>query len=613
MPASKTTAVLLALFLGSFGAHRFYLHRWGSGVLYLLFFWTGIPTVLGVIEAIRLALMSEQTFAKKYSSAVQRLFSPDSAFYWNGRAWLPTLSPDGRWRWNGHAWVPTVSLEAPAEPDQTVVTEAKSLAIEALPLRPSSAESLSISNVPPASGVSAEVAAQSTGGLGGPPDLHPVVDSTNPIANAIVAASPQSNRHHGYGLAVALGAVFLGALALGAVFDTILDLKSGIGVITVAELVLSTVLVGLTYFFVWVFNRFTHDRKKRHRHLVVATIISAILFVLAMSFMPGVFVAMEFGAFLIAVPGTAFGLWVWRRLGRDEREPWRLVLVTVAWGGILAINFALVFEDILGVFIGSSPGVGQALGAGVFEEIPKGVAVLLLARVFRDEFDGVIDGVVYGAAVGLGFNLVETLGAAGMDGTGQLVVRQTLGLFLGHPLWTALIGAGIGAARQQPSWWKRSFLVVGGFLTAMFGHFTWDAVLMTGTLVPIGVLIELGLVGLLIYVVVVARRAEGRSLKQQLQAEAATGIGAIAPQEVAVLESPHLRARQRRHALQQQGLRGFRRLGQLQQAQIDLALERWHRARQQIDEPTEAEEHLRRKVLTIKANMQPVAAVAPVQ
>ena len=45
-----TTGTLLALFLGGFGAHRFYLgDKWGF--LYLLLIWTLIPSVLGIIEA----------------------------------------------------------------------------------------------------------------------------------------------------------------------------------------------------------------------------------------------------------------------------------------------------------------------------------------------------------------------------------------------------------------------------------------------------------------------------------------------------------------------------------------------------------------------------------
>jgi TM2 domain-containing membrane protein YozV len=45
-----TVAVLLALFLGGFGAHRFYMGQVGIGVLYALFFWTFIPAFIALIE-----------------------------------------------------------------------------------------------------------------------------------------------------------------------------------------------------------------------------------------------------------------------------------------------------------------------------------------------------------------------------------------------------------------------------------------------------------------------------------------------------------------------------------------------------------------------------------
>jgi TM2 domain-containing membrane protein YozV/tellurite resistance protein len=64
---SKTVAALLAIFLGSFGAHRFYLRSYGWGILYLLFFWTLIPGLFGVIEGVRYLLMDESKFTAKYS------------------------------------------------------------------------------------------------------------------------------------------------------------------------------------------------------------------------------------------------------------------------------------------------------------------------------------------------------------------------------------------------------------------------------------------------------------------------------------------------------------------------------------------------------------------
>jgi len=46
----EVVGVLLALFLGSFGLHHFYLRRNGLGILYCCFFWTGIPALLGFLE-----------------------------------------------------------------------------------------------------------------------------------------------------------------------------------------------------------------------------------------------------------------------------------------------------------------------------------------------------------------------------------------------------------------------------------------------------------------------------------------------------------------------------------------------------------------------------------
>jgi TM2 domain-containing membrane protein YozV len=46
----EVVGILLALFLGGFGVHHFYLRRTGLGILYLCFSWTPIPWVLGFIE-----------------------------------------------------------------------------------------------------------------------------------------------------------------------------------------------------------------------------------------------------------------------------------------------------------------------------------------------------------------------------------------------------------------------------------------------------------------------------------------------------------------------------------------------------------------------------------
>ena len=63
---SRVAAILLAFFLGGFGVHKFYLGRVGQGILYLLFFWTFIPTILAIIEMIIYICKNDEDFARKY-------------------------------------------------------------------------------------------------------------------------------------------------------------------------------------------------------------------------------------------------------------------------------------------------------------------------------------------------------------------------------------------------------------------------------------------------------------------------------------------------------------------------------------------------------------------
>ena len=67
---NKTTAGLLALFLGWFGVHRFYLGQTGRGILYLLFSFTVIPLIIALVDGIIFLTQSEEDFNKKYNPEV---------------------------------------------------------------------------------------------------------------------------------------------------------------------------------------------------------------------------------------------------------------------------------------------------------------------------------------------------------------------------------------------------------------------------------------------------------------------------------------------------------------------------------------------------------------
>jgi len=324
---------------------------------------------------------------------------------------------------------------------------------------------------------------------------------------------------------------------------------------------------------------------------------------------------------LACLPPTAFGLWVVHRLDREEKEPWRLVLVATAWGAIVATSLVIwaesLFQDWAINALVPGPGLDatNAFSAGLFEELAKGVAVLLLYLVMRDQFHDVVDGIVYGAAVGLGFNFMESIGymtyldslfgptAAGF----QWYHRQVLDLFFGHATYTALVGAGIGIARQLPGRRQQVLAIACGWLGAIAAHFAWDAWL---TFFPLGTgaitLIQVHLrvlamngpfTAVVLVLLLMGRRIEGRNLVRQLGLEAESGAGAIRPEEVSILASPGRRLGARLAA----GPRGYFRLGRLQRAQIALALGRWHRERGEQDGPQDAEQDLRGRILQLRS------------
>jgi TM2 domain-containing membrane protein YozV len=69
----KNVAGILALFLGVFGVHRFYLNQTGMGIFYLIFCWLPIMWIVAVIDAIAFFSMDEDDFDRKYN----KVYDPD--------------------------------------------------------------------------------------------------------------------------------------------------------------------------------------------------------------------------------------------------------------------------------------------------------------------------------------------------------------------------------------------------------------------------------------------------------------------------------------------------------------------------------------------------------
>lgn len=64
-PKSRTSAAGLAFLFGGVGAQFFYLEAWGWGILSVLFCWTYLPMLVGLVFSFRWFSMSDREFQQK--------------------------------------------------------------------------------------------------------------------------------------------------------------------------------------------------------------------------------------------------------------------------------------------------------------------------------------------------------------------------------------------------------------------------------------------------------------------------------------------------------------------------------------------------------------------
>lgn len=62
---NKVVAGILAILIGSLGVHRFYMGHTVPGIVYLLLCWTGIPSIIALIEGIIYLIDTEEKFQER--------------------------------------------------------------------------------------------------------------------------------------------------------------------------------------------------------------------------------------------------------------------------------------------------------------------------------------------------------------------------------------------------------------------------------------------------------------------------------------------------------------------------------------------------------------------
>ncbi len=237
---------------------------------------------------------------------------------------------------------------------------------------------------------------------------------------------------------------------------------------------------------------------------------------------------------LVAAPTIIYVYLIWW-CDRYEHEPGWLLFTAFVWGAVPAVFLSLVAELALqGPANLGMQGMVENLRQVVLvsplvEESIKGLALFVFFYFFRSEFNGVLDGIVYGALIGIGFGMTENflyLVNAALDGWGtlfDLTLLRSLVFGLNHAFYTAIIGAGLGYAVWQPTRMRRTVTALAGFALAIFIHMLHN---LSTTLAPeypalllLSLLLSWGGILLLAVIVVLAQRQEQAWLSTYLADE----------------------------------------------------------------------------------------------
>ncbi|HYN85785.1 MAG TPA: PrsW family intramembrane metalloprotease [Pyrinomonadaceae bacterium] len=283
-------------------------------------------------------------------------------------------------------------------------------------------------------------------------------------------------------------------------------------------------------------------------------------------------------------------LWV----DRFESEPGWLLAVAFLWGAMVAVGIAIIVNSIGATAVETAFGrdaadfYGLAISAPLVEEGTKALALFILYFWKRDEFDGVVDGIVYAAMVGLGFAMTENIkyyGEAVLEGRtfGTFVVRGMFSPYA-HPLFTSMTGIGLGLAAHSARRSTRLVMPVVGFALAVVLHSLWNTSLYLTDRT------ENGLIALVMYFLIMvpifagvlvtvfyALRREGRILREHLRGDIERGL--LTPDEYERLCSVRGRMGATFGALRRRGLEGWRARTRFHGLASELAFQRFRVSR----------------------------------
>jgi len=222
-----------------------------------------------------------------------------------------------------------------------------------------------------------------------------------------------------------------------------------------------------------------------------------------------------------------------------EREPLPLVAGVFLWGAVPAVVATVIgsvlLEVVLSVALWNNPEfrdlAGAVLIAPVVEELCKAGALLMLFLFMRHHIDSLLDGILYGAAVGFGFAAVENVlyFATSTDGSPEqvtvLIFLRAIAFGLNHAFYTSLTGLGFAIARFQSQRILRIMAPLVAVAMAMFFHATHNFLVSTSST---GIFLSLMIVWFSLFwmfvIVLASLFHQGTLLRKGIEEEVRLGV-----------------------------------------------------------------------------------------
>ncbi len=144
---------------------------------------------------------------------------------------------------------------------------------------------------------------------------------------------------------------------------------------------------------------------------------------------------------LVITIASFFGilyLWLIRSYDIYEKEPFLRLLFTALIGGSIAIIISLVLYEFVNV---KHTFTDAFIKVGLIEESSKFLALLLLYKFIKKDFDEIVDGIIYITAISLGFSIIENIKyASGAHYPIYILTVRSVISVLGHISFSGYIG-----------------------------------------------------------------------------------------------------------------------------------------------------------------------------